>query len=492
MLQWEWLGGLPPLRRAAVVGAGSWGTSLAVDARPRAASRSSSAAARAEQAARSAPPRATSATCPACELPDGVAVRARRRARPRPRRPRRASPSPPATLPAALAEHGAAMPDAGRRARRGQGRRARRSARCPPRTSRERVRARAVASLGGPAHAADALAHGASLVRRLADAAFAASSPTSCAPPASTCHRTTDVAGVELAGARQERRRAGRGRRRARAGPNAAGAAAGKVFAEVEAFARAAGRAARDLRRPGRRRRPRRHGRWPSRAATAAPASCSAPACPRAEIAPALGHAAEAVDTVPLLADAMRRAGVEAPAVDGLAALIEGRVEPDRWARTRDRAAAAPARRQGRLGNWSTRGSGPDVDDERKVQLDKDFSDLYRAHLRDVYSYAYYRVGNHHDAEDLTEQTFLQAYRHFERAQRESDGRPAAPVAHPHRPQPGGELLPRPLAQAADARSTTPAVIARRTTPRSSSRVATSCSESSRACRSCPTTAARR
>src|SRR3954449_10334225 len=26
MLQWEWLGGLPPLRRAAVVGAGSWGT----------------------------------------------------------------------------------------------------------------------------------------------------------------------------------------------------------------------------------------------------------------------------------------------------------------------------------------------------------------------------------------------------------------------------------------------------------------------------------
>ena len=42
------------------------------------------------------------------------------------------------------------------------------------------------------------------------------------------------------------------------------------------------------------------------------------------------------------------------------------------------------------------------------------------AHLRDVYSYAYYRIGNHHDAEDITEQTFLQAYRHFERAQRES------------------------------------------------------------------------
>jgi RNA polymerase sigma-70 factor (ECF subfamily) len=69
-----------------------------------------------------------------------------------------------------------------------------------------------------------------------------------------------------------------------------------------------------------------------------------------------------------------------------------------------------------------------------KADLDREFSDLYRAHLRDVYSYAYYRVGNHHDAEDLTEQTFLQAYRHFERALRESDGRPLRPwlirIAH--------------------------------------------------------------
>ena len=30
MLQWEWLGGLPPLRRAAVIGGGSWGTAMAV------------------------------------------------------------------------------------------------------------------------------------------------------------------------------------------------------------------------------------------------------------------------------------------------------------------------------------------------------------------------------------------------------------------------------------------------------------------------------
>jgi RNA polymerase sigma-70 factor (ECF subfamily) len=71
---------------------------------------------------------------------------------------------------------------------------------------------------------------------------------------------------------------------------------------------------------------------------------------------------------------------------------------------------------------------------ERKRALDEQFSALYRDHLRDVYSYSYYRVGNHHDAEDLTEQTFLQAYRHFERAQRESNGRPLRPwlirIAH--------------------------------------------------------------
>ena len=68
------------------------------------------------------------------------------------------------------------------------------------------------------------------------------------------------------------------------------------------------------------------------------------------------------------------------------------------------------------------------------AELDAEFTELYRAHLRDVYSYAYYRIGNHHDAEDLTEQTFLQAWRHFERARREANGRPLRPwlirIAH--------------------------------------------------------------
>src|SRR5688572_30688764 len=69
-----------------------------------------------------------------------------------------------------------------------------------------------------------------------------------------------------------------------------------------------------------------------------------------------------------------------------------------------------------------------------KVVLDEQFSDFYRAHLRDIYNYTYYRTGNHHDAEDLSTQTFIQAYRHFERAQREANGRPLRPwlirIAH--------------------------------------------------------------
>ena len=75
-----------------------------------------------------------------------------------------------------------------------------------------------------------------------------------------------------------------------------------------------------------------------------------------------------------------------------------------------------------------------DLGPAAKADLDRAFEDFYRAHLRDVHSYAYYRVGNHHDAEDLTEQAFLQAYRHFHRARRESDGRPLRPwvirIAH--------------------------------------------------------------
>jgi DNA-directed RNA polymerase specialized sigma24 family protein len=100
----------------------------------------------------------------------------------------------------------------------------------------------------------------------------------------------------------------------------------------------------------------------------------------------------------------------------------------------------------------------------KKARLDADFTELYRAHLRDVYSYSYYRVGNHHDAEDVTEQTFLQAYRHFERAQR--------------------------VARRRSWR--TPARSGSRTAPRTWPRGARSSRRCWKGCPTCPTTAARR
>jgi hypothetical protein len=51
-----------------------------------------------------------------------------------------------------------------------------------------------------------------------------------------------------------------------------------------------------------------------------------------AEIRAALGQAAEGLDTLPLLAVAMRAGRVGCPATAGLAAVVEGRVSVEAWA----------------------------------------------------------------------------------------------------------------------------------------------------------------
>ena len=40
------------------------------------------------------------------------------------------------------------------------------------------------------------------------------------------------------------------------------------------------------------------------------------------------------------------------------------------------------------------------------------FGALYDRYVNQIYSYIFYRVGNHHDAEDLTARTFMRALRH--------------------------------------------------------------------------------
>jgi RNA polymerase sigma-70 factor (ECF subfamily) len=59
----------------------------------------------------------------------------------------------------------------------------------------------------------------------------------------------------------------------------------------------------------------------------------------------------------------------------------------------------------------------------------RQFDALYRRYLAQVYSYAFYELGDHHDAEDATERTFLAALanlRRFEERARPADGEGAS------------------------------------------------------------------
>jgi RNA polymerase sigma-70 factor, ECF subfamily len=54
----------------------------------------------------------------------------------------------------------------------------------------------------------------------------------------------------------------------------------------------------------------------------------------------------------------------------------------------------------------------PDLDAVRAAQADRSaFGVLYRRYLDRIYAYAFYQLGDHHDAEDATERTFMAALR---------------------------------------------------------------------------------
>jgi glycerol-3-phosphate dehydrogenase len=207
----------------------------------------------------------------------------------------------------------------------------------------ERVPARAVATLAGPSHAADALDHGASVVLATVDETFACELAAVLRDAGFDVETSRDVVGVELAGCAKNAAARAAAAAAAAAGPNVAGAAAGKVFAELGALARTRGcepatfaglAGAGDLvatvvadgsrnRRAG---------------------ELLAKGVPAGEIANALGQAAEAVDSVPLLAAMLREARVRAPATTALAALVEGRIDAAQWTASVTRPAVAPRR----------------------------------------------------------------------------------------------------------------------------------------------------
>lgn len=58
------------------------------------------------------------------------------------------------------------------------------------------------------------------------------------------------------------------------------------------------------------------------------------------------------------------------------------------------------------------RGSDPDLADVLAARDERPaFATLYRRYVDRVYGYAFYQLGDHHDAEDATERTFMAALR---------------------------------------------------------------------------------
>jgi glycerol-3-phosphate dehydrogenase (NAD(P)+) len=329
MLQWEWLGGLPPIRRAAILGAGSWGTSLAV-CLARAGFEVDLGCRTHEQAAALAATRENEVYLPGIPLPDSIRVI-------------RAAELelgghdlvclavPARALPVVLAAYGERIP---RRA----GVLVLSKGLVPPlgtlpsAFASERCRARAIAVVGGPAQAADVLDHGASVVLASLDRAFARQLADALGAAGLDVSLTGDVTGVELAGCAKHAAVLAAAAA-SLAGPNVAGAAAGKVFAEVDAIARQRGgqpetfaglAGAGDLVATvvASYAHNRRAGEMLSQGVHAR------------EIGMVRGEVAEAVDCVPLLASVARDARLQTPALDGLAALVEGRIEPERWTAT--------------------------------------------------------------------------------------------------------------------------------------------------------------
>jgi glycerol-3-phosphate dehydrogenase (NAD(P)+) len=326
MLQWEWLGGLPPIRRAAIVGAGAWGTSMAVSL-ARAGFEVDLGCRTHEQALALASSCMNHDYLPGVTLPESVRV-VRAAELELAAHDLVCLAVPARALPAVLAAHGERIPPRAGVLMLSKGL-------VPPlgtlpsAFTAERCRARAVAVLGGPSHAGDVLEHGASVVLASLDRGFARQLGDAFGAAGVDVSMSSDVSGVELAGCATKAAVLAAAAAGV-AGPNVAGAAAGKVFAEVDAIART-------------------HGGRPETLAGLAGTGdliatvvSSGSRDKRAgellsqgvqgeELDAVLGHAAEAVDCVPLLANVARDAHLETPAIDGLAALLAGRLEPEQW-----------------------------------------------------------------------------------------------------------------------------------------------------------------
>ncbi len=326
LLQWEDLGGLPPMRRAAVIGAGSWGTAVAV-LLARGGLEVQLGARSPERAAEMVEAGENRRYLPGVPLPEAIDVR------------------PASGIELAgldlicLAIPSKSLPQAvGAIADRVGDRSAvllltkglvAPQAQLPAEYVGERVPARAIACLGGPAHAREAISGSAALVLGSADLDLRAQLGEVFDRAGLVCERSSDVIGVEMAGAAKNAAALAAAAAEPH-GLNAAGIAVAEIWrecieyaiergAELETFSGLAGvgdLTATMMAPAGRNR----------RAGELLGAGVATE-----EIPGRIGQASEGLDTTPLLAQAVASAGGPAEALNGLAALIRGEIGTEDW-----------------------------------------------------------------------------------------------------------------------------------------------------------------
>src|SRR5436305_2181750 len=186
-----------------------------------------------------------------------------------------------------------------------------------------------VACVAGPAHAREMVEGGAGLVCASHDPELAERVAELLRRGGVVCETSTDPVGVELAGCAKNAAALAAGATGPQ-GLTAAGMAAADIFTEVLALAELSGGRARTF--VGR------AGTGDLVATALAPTSRNRSAgellsqgVPASEIPARLGQAVEALETVPLLARGIERAGLSAPITSALARLIDGTLPLDDW-----------------------------------------------------------------------------------------------------------------------------------------------------------------
>ena len=325
-LQWEWLGGLPPLRKAAVIGAGSWGTAVAV-LLARGGLEVQLGTRTADQAEKIGKARVNGDYLDGVTLPDRITVK-------------RASEIelggmdlvclgvPAKSLPTTVGSIGDRVGQRTSVLLLSKGLVSPMGA-LPSEYLAERIPARAVACLGGPAHAKEAVSGTAALVLGSADPDLRSQLGGVFDEAGLVCERTGDITGVEMAGVAKNAA-ALAAAAAAPHGMNAAGIATAEVWRECLDYTRLRGGREETFSGAA--------GIGDLVATVLAPNSRNRRAgellgggTPAAQIPSIIGQASEGLDSVPLIAETMTGAGIEAPGLSGLARLVAGEISPAEW-----------------------------------------------------------------------------------------------------------------------------------------------------------------